>query len=239
MGVLTNCCNRQYIIQSSTISIYSLSEESLQLNDMYKNEIPPNLDINGAFKFITSKEYYSLLIKNIPKHNISKKLCAKLNNEEIVSLINKIYEWIRKQEFDIIDEKSKKIINSIRENTKISLNYILNEIKNIKYNEKKEIFIIQALTSISLITQIILFIVNNKNQGSNEFYLNIWKNQNIIDEAKVYGFQTAYFLLLIKKKFKTQNNNEKDENRITNEKREEVNSFYKTSINYTNDIMNS
>ena len=239
MGVLTNCCARQNIIQSSSISIYSLTEEdNLKPNNICNNEIPTNLDINNAFKFITSKEYYSLLIKNIPKHNISKKICAKIKNEEIIALINNIYEWIKKQEFEQIDENTKKIINVIRANTKISLNYILNEIKSYKFIDKKEIFIIQALNCISLIVQIILFIANNKNKNSNGFNINIWENKNIIDEAKIYAFQTAYFLLLIKKKYRSQKSNQKEENKITNEKKEEVNSFYRTSIIYTSDIMN-
>jgi hypothetical protein len=238
MGVLTNCCTRQSIIQSSTISIYTLSEEdSLKTTEPYKNEIPVNLDINSALKFITSKEFHSLLVKNIPKHIIFKKMCGSLKNEEIISLINNIYTWIKKEEFEKIDENGKIFLNSIRENTKISLNYILKEMQNIKFSEKKEIFILQALCSISLIPQVILFLVKDKTQGPDAF--NLWQNKNIINEAKVYGFQTAYFLLLVKRKYNKIQSGENIENKITIEKKEELNSFLRMSINFTNAIINS
>ena len=64
MGVITNCCSRQTIIQSSSISVYSLSEEdSSKNNELYQNEILVISDIDQALKFITSKDYYILLLK--------------------------------------------------------------------------------------------------------------------------------------------------------------------------------
>lgn len=164
-------------------------------------------------------------------------MCGSLKNEEIISLINNIYTWIKKEEFEKIDENGKIFLNSIRENTKISLNYILKEMQNIKFSEKKEIFILQALCSISLIPQVILFLVKDKTQGPDAF--NLWQNKNIINEAKVYGFQTAYFLLLVKRKYNKIQSGENIENKITIEKKEELNSFLRMSINFTNAIINS
>ena len=242
MGVITNCCTRQSIIQSSSISVYSLTEEDApKNNDQYKNELINVSDAEHAFNFITSKDYYSLLLKKIPKHIISKKICLKLNNADIISLINKLFEWIRKEEFNDIDENSKKTIDLIKENTKISLNYLLTEIQNIKYNEKLEIYILQGLTSISLIVQCLLFLANNKNTDMNEFKLNIWENKNIVEEAKKYGFHAAYFIYLIKNKYNGKNNelNELNENKITIEKKEQINNFYKASIDFMNDLINT
>ena len=126
MGVITNCCTSKSVIQSSCISVYSLSGiESTNNNDLFKDDIPSITDLNHAYKFITSKDYYPLLCKKIPKHIISKKICSKLNNKDIMTLINNLFEWIRKEEFDNCDDIANKSINSIRENTKISLNYIL------------------------------------------------------------------------------------------------------------------
>jgi hypothetical protein len=239
MGVITNCCTRQSIIQSSSISVYSLTEEDApKNNDPYKNELINISNSEDAFKFITSKDYYSLLLKKIPKHIISKTICFKLNNADIISLINKLFKWIRKEEFNDVDENSKKTINLIKENTKISLNYLLTEIQNIKYNEKLEIYILQGLTSISLIVQCLLFLANNKNTDMNEFKLNIWENKNIVEEAKKYGFHAAYFIYLIKNKYNGKNN-ELNENKITIEKKEQINNFYKASIDFMNDLINT
>jgi hypothetical protein len=235
MGVITNCCTSQSTIQSS-ISIYSLSDDDIFKN--IENEIPTISDVNHAFKFITSKDYYSLLIKKIPKHIISKKICYKLTNNDIISLINNLFEWIKKEELEI-DEIAKKSINLIKENAKISLNYILKEIKTIQYNDKIEVSILQSLTCVSLITQCLLYLANKQNEEILEYKYNLWENKNIIEEAKKYGFQAAYFLLLVKKKYTNNINNGNDKNRITNEKKEEVSSYYKISLNYAFDIINS
>ena len=235
MGVITNCCTSQSTIQSS-ISIYSLSDDDIFKN--IENEIPTISDVNHAFKFITSKDYYSLLIKKIRKNIIYKKICFKLTNNDIISLINNLFEWIKKEELES-DEIAKKSINLIKENAKISLNYILKEIKTIQFNDKIEVSILQSLTCVSLITQCLLYLANKQNEEILEYKYNLWENKNIIEEAKKYGFQAAYFLLLVKKKYTNNINNGNDKNRITNEKKEEVSSYYKISLNNAFDIINS
>ena len=236
MGVITNCCTRQTIIQSSSISVYSLTEEDTSKNkELYQNEIITISDKDQALKFITSKDYYTLLLKKIPKHIISKNICSKLNNDDIMTLINNLFQWIKNEEFENYDENSKKDINSIKENIKISLNYILKELQNIKYNEKLEIYILQSLTSLSLIVQCLLFLSNN-NKEINEYKINIWGKKNIAEEAQKYGFHASYFLCLLKKKYQ---NNLIDENKITNNIKEEYNSFYKITIDFVNCLINS
>ena len=236
MGAIANCCTRQTIIQISSMSVYSLTEEDTSKNkELYQNEIITISDKDHAFKFITSKDYYTLLLKKIPKHIISKSICSKLNNIEIITLINNLFQWINNEEFLNCDECSKRDIDSIKENIKISLNYILKELKNIKFKEKIEIDILQALTSISLIVQCLLYLSNNR-QEIKEFKINIWGKKNIVDEAKKYGFQASYFLCLLKKKYQ---NNLNIENRITNEKKEEYNSFYTITLDFVNFLINS
>ena len=239
MGVITNCCSRQSITQGSSISIYSLEEDTKD-NELPQNEKMSISDEEHALKFITSKDYYSLLLKKVPKHKIAKNICLKLDNAKIFSLINKLFQWILQEEFNNCDENSKNKINLIKTNAKISLNYLLKELKNIKFSEGIDIYILQGLTSLALIAQCLLFL-SNKTED-NEFKLCIWDNKNIVDEAKNYGFQAAYFFCLIKKKYeaiKNNNSNFNDDNKITNKKKEEFNAFYKISINYANDLINS
>ena len=241
MGVITNCCTSKSVIQSSSISVYSLSGiESTNNNDLFKDDIPSITDLNHAYTFITSKDYYPLLCKKIPKHIISKKICSKLNNKDIMTLINNLFEWIRKEEFDNCDDIAHKSIHSIRENTKISLNYILKELKDNQFNnDKTNIFLLQSLTHMSLIVQCILYLVNNNNNDVNVYNCNVWGNKSIIGEAKINAFQAAYFLLLFKNNKNGNNIDTNNENKITNEKKDEIKDFYKVSVNFAYDIINS
>jgi len=244
MGAITNCCSRQSVIQSSSLSIYSMNEnenEQLNSNDIYKELIPTILDVNHALNFTTSKEYYTLLLKNIPKHIITKKICNKLNNSEIITLINKLLDWIISENIDGCDESSKQSINLIKENAKNGLKYILKELKDLKFGEKLDIYILQALTSTSLISQTVLFLKSQNNPDDSEDYrICIWGKENIVNVAKNCIFQAAYFLLLTKKKYSNKtDDNSKDENKITNELKDQINKYYKISIDFTNDLINS
>ena len=248
MGVIGNCCSNKTVILSSSISIYSLSEiESTKNNNSNIEQIPNVTDLNQAYSFIISKEYYPLLRKKIKKHLITKKLCQKLNNTDILKLINNLFEWIKKAEFENCDESTKKNINIIKENTKVSLNYILDKLKNNQLNnEKINIFMLQSLTHISIIVQCILYLVYTKSSDINQFSFCIWENKNIIGEAKLNAFQAAYFLLLVKKMYDkinknngANNNDINNENKITKEKNKEINDFYKLSINFSYDLINS
>ena len=242
MGAIANCCSRQSIIQSSSISIYSMNEsQQLSTNDLQKDVIPTILDINHALNFTTSKEYYTLLLKNIPKHIISKKICNKLNNSEIITLINKLLDWIISENIDDCDESSKQKINLIKENSKSGLKYILKELKDVKFSEKLDIYILQALTSTSLISQIVLFLKSQNNPSDSENYrICIWDKENIVNVAKNCIFQASYFLLLTKKKYsKKTDDHSKNENKITDELKDQINKYCKISIDFTNYIIKS
>ena len=242
MGAIANCCTRQSVIQSSSVSIYSMNEnDQLNSNDLYKDLIPTILDVNHALHFITSKEYYTLLLKNIPKHKISKKICNKLNNSEIITLISKLLDWIISENIDDCDESSKQKINLIRENSKSGLKYILKELKDVKFGGTLEIYILQALTSTSLISQIVLFLKSQNNPSDSEnFRICVWDKDNIVHVAKNCIFQAAFFLLLTKRKYSNKtDNNLKIENKITNELKDQINKYCKISIDFTNYIIKS
>jgi hypothetical protein len=215
--------------------------EQLNTNDLYKDLIPTILDVNHALNFTTSKEYYTLLLKNIPKHKISKKICNKLNNSEIITLIYKLLDWIISENIDDCDESSKQKINLIKENSKSGLKYILKELKDVKFSEKLDIYILQALTSTSLISQIVLFLKSQNNPSDSENYrICIWDKENIVNVAKNCIFQATYFLLLIKKKYSNKTgNNSKNENKITDELKDQINKYCKISIDFTNYIIKS
>ena len=240
MGAIANCCSRQSIIQSSSISIYSMNEnEQLNTNDINKELIPTILDVNHALNFTTSKDYYTLLLKNIPKHIISKKICNKLNNSEIITLINKLLDWIISENIDDCDESSKQKINLIKENSKSGLKYILKELKDVKFSEKLDIYILQALTSTSLISQIVLFLKSQNNPNDSEnFRICIWDQKNIVNVAKNFIFHASYFLLLTKKKY-SKKTDDNSENKITNEIKDQINKYCKISIDFTNNIIKS
>jgi hypothetical protein len=233
MGVITNCCTQQNITESLSISVYSTSQdEKWQKEDLYKN-ISEFEDISHAFIFITSKDYYPLILKKIPKHIISKKICQKLSNKDIMELINKLLNWIKEQNIDNFEEKAKKEIIMIKQNTGISLNYIIKKLKDLNFGNKTECFLIQALTSISLIVQCILFIING-------YSTSIWGNKNIAQEAKKYAFQCAYFLSMTKCKYDGGgvSDNSKINNKVTKEVKEKLNFFYQLASDFTEVVIN-
>lgn len=239
MGALANCCSKQSVIYSSAISVYSVNEDELsKTKDLYSDILAPISDINQAVKFITSKEYYALLIKNIPKHIISKKVCQKLSNNDIMTMINNLLDWIKNEDLIDCDDTTKQSINLIKENSLHGLRFILKELKGTKFDDKLDIFILQAFTSTSLITQCILYLKNKNNQNDNSYKISLWGNQSIVNEAKKYVFQAAYFLLLVKKKYENKENKSSG-NKITEDIKEQINNFYKISIDFSNDIINS
>jgi len=243
MGVITNCCNNQVINSKSTISIYSFSESNfINDNNIYLDIIPNNLSFNSSLNFITSENYYILLTKNISKDTITKKICQKFNNSEIFGLINNLFQWIQKENIDNYEQFTKQKVNIIKTYVKLSLKNIFEDFKDFKFNMAIEIYLLQVLTSISSIVQCILFLKNNSNEKADAYKINVWIKKNILEEVKKYSLQSAYFLLLIKKKYSSKEknvNNEKKGKKSTNEQKEEISHYYKLSIDFTDNLINS
>ena len=86
-----------------------------------------------------------------------------------------------------------------------------------------------------LIIQSLLYLKNNEKINNNVYKINIWKNKDIIKETKKYGFQSAFFILLYKNKKININQGEKE--KIKEELLQEINKYYKLSINLCNDLI--
>ena len=204
MGGLNNCCGAKSNIPASAISIYSMNEDEAWSNrNQYKAQIKTIYDSNQGLNYVTSNEFYSLLTKKIPRHIISRSICDKLSNNEISSLISKLFDWIQNVSTKGRNENIKNDIDKIKLNTNLSLKYYIIDIKEVRFKEETDCFLLQALTCEYLIAQSILFLINSRNKEDNEYKINIWDNKNIVKEAKIYALETSYFLFHVRKKYNT------------------------------------
>ena len=229
MGVITRCCTRESIISNSQISLYSNSDT--ENKDEKIKEILPDLNKNNALQFIISDKFYELLTKEISKNSIIEKLTKDMNIKEIIMLMNELLKWINNFE----SNENKIGINTIKTNAECSLAFLLKEMKNNNYEEKNNYFLTKALSNMCLIIQSLLYLKNNEKINNNVYKINIWKNKDIIKETKKYGFQSAFFILLYKNKKININQGEKE--KIKEELLQEINKYYKLSINLCNDLI--
>ena len=234
MGVITKCCTRDSIISSSQISLYSYSDTENKTDQI--KELPPTLDKNSVYKFIISDKYYSLISKNIPKHSLSEQLSKDMNISELIILMNELLKYI--DNFESVRNNIN--IITIKNNAKCNFGFLLKEMKNNKYEEKNNYFMTRALSNMCLIIQSLLFLKNNDSGDKiNEVYkVNIWKNKDIVKETKKYGYQGAFFILVYKNRKLCINSNETDKIKIKMELKQEINKYYKLSVDFYNDLIN-
>ena len=230
MGVITRCCTRESIISNSQISLYSNSDSDIKIQKI--NELPSNSDKNSAFQFITSDKLYKLLSQKISKNAIIGQMIKDMNTNEIILLMNELLKWINNFESK---DNNKNIIDTIKINAKCSYEFLLKEMQKNNYEGKDNYFIIKAVSYMSLIVQSLLFLNNNENDKDDTYKINIWKDKDIIKETKKYGFQGAFFILLYKNK--NININEGDKEKIKEELLQELNQYYKLSVNFCNDLV--
>ena len=97
----------------------------------------------------------------------------------------------------------------------------------------------RALSNMCLIIQSLLFLKNNDSGDKiNEVYkVNIWKNKDIVKETKKYGYQGAFFILVYKNRKLCINSNETDKIKIKMELKQEINKYYKLSVDFYNDLI--
>ena len=229
MGVITRCCTRESIISNSQISLYSNSDTESKIQKI--KEIPSDIDKNNAFHFIISDKFYELLTKKISKNSIIEQITKDMNINEIIILMNELLKWINNFE----SNDNKQSINSIKTNAKCSLGFLLKEMKNNNYEEKNNYFITKSLSNMGLIAQSLLFLKSNESIKNDVYKINIWKNKDIVKEAKKYGFQAAFFILLYKDRKININEGEKD--KIKEELFQEINQNYKLSVNFCDDLI--
>ena len=230
MGVITRCCTRESIISNSQISLYSNSDSDIKIQKI--NELPSNSDKNSAFQFITSDKLYKLLSQKISKNAIIGQMIKDMNTNEIILLMNELLKWINNFESK---DNNKNIIDTIKINAKCSYEFLLKEMQKNNYEGKDNYFMIKAVSYMSLIVQSLLFLNNNENNKDDTYKINIWKDKDIIKETKKYGFQGAFFILLYKNK--NININEGDKEKIKEELLQELNQYYKLSVNFCNDLV--
>ena len=230
MGVITRCCTRESIISNSQISLYSNSDSDIKIQKI--NELPSNSDKNSAFQFITSDKLYKLLSQKISKNAIIGQMIKDMNTNEIILLMTELLKWINNFESK---DNNKNIIDTIKINAKCSYEFLLKEMQKNNYEGKDNYFMIKAVSYMSLIVQSLLFLNNNENDKDDTYKINIWKDKDIIKETKKYGFQGAFFILLYKNK--NININEGDKEKIKEELLQELNQYYKLSVNFCNDLV--
>ena len=232
MGVITKCCTRDLIVNNSQISLYTNSD--IDVKEELIKELPSNLDQNGIFQFIISEKYYSLLSKNNSKNSIAQQITKDMNITNIILLMDELLKYITN--FDLNDNNNKTSIITIKNNAKCSFGFLIKEIKTKKSEEKNNYFIIRALSNICIIVQSLLYLKNNE---SNDVYkINIWKKKDIIKEAKKNGFQGAFYLLMYNKRKNEKNLNENKE-KIKKELKQEINDYYKISVDFFNYLIKS
>ena len=232
MGVITKCCTRDLIVNNSQISLYTNSD--IDVKEELIKELPSNLDQNGIFQFIISEKYYSLLSKNNSKNSIAQQITKDMNITNIILLMDELLKYITN--FDLNDNNNKTSIITIKNNAKCSFGFLIKEIKTKKNEEKNNYFVIRALSNICIIVQSLLYLKNNE---SNDVYkINIWKKKDIIKEAKKNGFQGAFYLLMYNKRKNEKNLNENKE-KIKKELKQEINDYYKISVDFFNYLIKS
>ena len=232
MGVITKCCTRDLIVNNSQISLYTNSD--IDVKEELIKELPSNLDQNGIFQFIISEKYYSLLSKNNSKNTIAQQITKDMNITNIILLMDELLKYITN--FDLNDNNNKTSIITIKNNAKCSFGFLIKEIKTKKSEEKNNYFVIRALSNICIIVQSLLYLKNNE---SNDVYkINIWKKKDIIKEAKKNGFQGAFYLLMYNKRKNEKNLNENKE-KIKKELKQEINDYYKISVDFFNYLIKS
>ena len=230
MGVITRCCTRESIISNSQISLYSNSDSENKIQTA--NELSSSFDKNSAFQFITSDKLYKLLSQKISKNAIIGQMIKDMNTNEIILLMNELLKWINNFESK---DNNKNIIDTIKINAKCSYEFLLKEMQKNNYEGKDNYFMIKAVSYMSLIVQSLLFLNNHENDKDDIYKINIWKNKDIIKETKKYGFQGEFFILLYKNK--NININGGDKSKIKEEVLQELNQYYKVSVNFCNDLV--
>ena len=248
MGVITNCCTRESIIQNSQISLYSKSDEDIfnNMNNKIKEISLIKESIENPFKFIISSKFYSLILAKKHKDEIFYKISKNKKIKEILILMYDLLQFIKETATN--EKKNKKII-SIKNNAQFSFGYLLKEMKEKNYEDKNDYLINKSLINMCLIIQSILYLKNESNENNNNddiYKENFWKNKDIVNETKKNGYQGAFFLLLYKNRknelnFNLNNENSKYDNfnlKIKEELKTEINQYYKLSTNFCNDLLN-
>ena len=206
MGIAASCCNSADP-NKKTEMIVSFSLDS-ELDD---KDIKPNLDnnklqdiisannIEDAFNFITSENYYKLLFKISYPYIIIGKIIQNLENSDLLSLLQKLLELCLNYH---------NVNNKYIDYVKINLDYgtkntfheinLLN-LESINQNNSFKKLFIKILSDLSLIYQ--YFKYENEKDNNEDYKENYWKDLKIEEELKTYVYKIDYNLIKLKNDF--------------------------------------
>ena len=206
MGIAASCCNSADP-NKKTEMIVSFSLDS-ELDD---KDIKPNLDnnklqdiisannIEDAFNFITSENYYKLLFKISYPYIIIGKIIQNLENSDLLSLLQKLLELCLNYH-----NVSNKYIDYVKINLHYGTKNTFHEInllnlESINQNNSFQKLFIKILSDLSLIYQ--YFKYENEKDNNEDYKENYWKDLKIEEELKTYVYKIDYNLIKLKNDF--------------------------------------
>jgi hypothetical protein len=206
MGIAASCCNSADP-NKKTEMIVSFSLDS-ELDD---KDIKPNIDnnklqdiisannIEDAFNFITSENYYKLLFKISYPYIIIGKIIQNLENSDLLSLLQKLLELCLNYH-----NVSNKYIDYVKINLDYGTKNTFHEInllnlESINQNNSFKKLFIKILSDLSLIYQ--YFKYENEKDNNEDYKENYWKDLKIEEELKTYVYKIDYNLIKLKNDF--------------------------------------
>ena len=206
MGIAASCCNSADP-NKKTEMIVSFSLDS-ELDD---KDIKPNLDnnklqdiisannIEDAFNFITSDNYYKLLFKISYPYIIIGKIIQNLENSDLLSLLQKLLELCLNYH-----NVSNKYIDYVKINLDYGTKNTFHEInmlnlESINQNNTFKKLFIKIISDLSLIYQ--YFKYDNEKDNNEDYKENYWKELNIKEELKTNVYKIDYNLIKLKNEF--------------------------------------
>ena len=206
MGITASCCNSGAPNKKNEIIVSFSLDSELNDKDIKQNldnntlkDIKSANDIEEAFNFITSENYYKLLFKITYPYIIIGKIIENLDNSNLLSLIQKLLEICLNYH-----NASNKYIDYVKINLDYGTKNTLHEInllnlESINQNNTFKKLFINILSDLSLIYQ--YFKYENEKDNNEDYKENYWKDLKIEEELKTYVYKIDYNLIKLKNDF--------------------------------------
>ena len=203
MGITASCCNSGAPNKKNEIIVSFSLDSELNDKDIKQNldnntlkDIKSANDIEEAFNFITSENYYKLLFKITYPYIIIGKIIENLDNSNLLSLIQKLLEICLNYH-----NASNKYIDYVKINLDYGTKNTLHEInllnlESINQNNTFKKLFIKILSDLSLIYQ--YFKYENEKDNNEDYKENYWKELNIEEELKTNVYKIDYNLIKLK-----------------------------------------
>ena len=206
MGIATICCNSTNSNKKNEILVsFSLDSEindkvnkSYLDNNTLKNIISAN-NIEEAFDYITSGNYYKSLLKITYPYILISKIIQNLENSDLLSLIQKLLEICLNYH-----NMNNKYIDYVKINLDYGTKNTFHEInmlnlESINQNNTFKKLFIKIISDLSLIYQ--YFKYDNEKDNNEDYKENYWKELNIKEELKTNVYKIDYNLIKLKNEF--------------------------------------